>query len=93
VLNDGEVVITVNTGAESTLVRHGVYFNLKESERPDLIRSVPPVGHDGTAMKHYGQAIFSIKMGPVVLERKMTVENMHDEVLFGADILRAGGCS
>jgi hypothetical protein len=38
-------------------------------------------------MKHYGQAIFSFKMSFLVLERKITAVNMHDDILLGADIL------
>ena len=38
-------------------------------------------------MKHYGQAMFSIEVGPLVLEMKVTVVDMYDEILLGADIL------
>ena len=86
-INGEEVIITIDTGAESTLMRHDVYSRLKGSRRPDLVKAVPPVGPDGSPMKHYGQAIFSIEMGPLVLERKVTVVDMYDEILLGADIL------
>ena len=72
-INGEEVIITIDTVAESTLMRHDMYFRLKGSRRPDLIKAVPPVGPDGSPMKHYGQAMFSIEMGPLVLERKVTV--------------------
>ena len=47
-INGEEVIITIDTGAESTLMRLDVYSRLKGSRRPDLIKAIPPVGPSGS---------------------------------------------
>ena len=80
---NGEAIITVDV--ESTLLSYDVYMSIHGSERPKLRRSTFPAGLDRT-LRYHGQALFEIKMGPLVGKRLMIAVNMLHGVILGADV-------
>ena len=80
--------MTVDTGATNTMMSYVTYLHIPESRRPVLNRCGLPAAADGRPMETYGSVIFELEMGPLIIEKKIMVSKLEDEVLIRADILQ-----
>ena len=86
-----EVVFTVDSGATSTILAHKVYLRIPVARRPELELSPgcrSPATADGRSMEHFGSAVFQLELGSLVMDKQITVANIQDEVLLGADVIQ-----
>ena len=88
-LQGQEVAYTVDNGANDTFVSVKFYYSIPEDVRPKLWKCRRnPQAANGSAVKSMGRAPFKLQLGPVTIERILTVGDITDEVLLGDDILR-----
>ena len=88
-----EILCTIDTGATSSILSWNFFQSLDASTRPNLeaVKSRRPIGMaDGTSMKVKGKAMFSLGLGPLLLKVNLTVGEIEDELLMGADLLQKG---
>ena len=86
-----EVNYTVDTGATCTIVSSRVFEQIPESDRPTLHK--PKLSHvltsaDGRNMAFWGKAEVLLELGSLKIKHKVSVAEIEDEVLLGADILQ-----
>ena len=86
-----EITYTVDSGATTTVLSHKAYLRIPDEKRPELQRPLAgrmPATADGRSMKFYGVAPFQIELGPLRMDLKMTVADITDDALLGADVLQ-----
>ncbi len=88
-VQDVEANITVDTGATSTLLSTAIYNQIPDDRRPKLakIGRRAPKTANGELIKCDGYGTFELSLGPLTLNKSMTVADIEDDVLLGADIL------
>ncbi|KAH3808999.1 hypothetical protein DPMN_137361 [Dreissena polymorpha] len=79
-----------DTGATKTILSDRVYQQMDPSNRPMLSGSTMLQGAWGTPIKVRGKGRFFITMGSVVMERKLVVADVTDDVILGCDVLFNG---
>ena len=88
-----DVNFTIDTGATRTLVALRVFRQIPENQRPALVKknnSRCLMGANGSKIPSMGQAVFDVYLGSLYLPMEMTVADIQDEVLLGADVLQKG---
>ena len=86
-----DVTFTVDTGATSTILASRVYGRILPRKRPSLQVPSPSadlVGADGGKLTCKGRAVFDIRLGPLQLGKEISVADIADEDLLGANILQ-----
>jgi hypothetical protein len=87
-VQDTDVIITVDTGASTSIVSTKLYKQIPEHRRPKLDPIERFIGNaEGSKISCKGTAPFKIDVGPVQLEHYLVVADIEDEVLLGMDIL------
>ena len=89
-----DVVYTVDTGASCTIVSRNVFEKISEENRPTLC--IPKLTHglssaDGKIMKFWGKADMDLVLGSLTLKCHVSIADIEDEVLLGADVLQQEG--
>ena len=85
-----DVLFCVDTGASSTILSSKVYQKIPPDDRPPLRPALPHSTADGSAMKCMGRAEFPIRMGKLELVVTLTIAEITDDVLLGADLMHDG---
>ena len=86
-----EIVFTVDSGATSTILAYKSFMRIPITRRPKLEyhpKVWSPATADGRSMKHFGCAVFQIELGSLLMDKRMTVAEIQDEVLLGADVIQ-----
>ena len=89
-----DVNYTVDTGASCTIVSDKVFQQIPEDERPTLCQ--PRLAHsltsaDGKLMKCWGKTELDLELGTLSLKCEVSIAEIEDEVLLGADVLQQKG--
>ena len=84
-----QVMFTIDTGATSTIVSNKVFEAIPKEKRPELKLGSGKrlVNADGRPIDYKGQAHLELQLGPISIEKIVTIAEIEDEVLLGADIL------
>ena len=82
--------MTVDTGATMTIISSKIYDVIPKKYRPELTRTNMKrlTGADGKIIKYRGKATFDLELGDLKLTRKVTVADIEDDMLLGADIIQ-----
>ena len=87
-----QVTFTVDTGATTTILSNKIYKKIPEDQRPRIKKDTTNfhdlVGAGGNSLNFQGRGTFEIHLGPLRLEKELSVAEISDEVLLGADILQ-----
>ena len=86
---DLDVLMTVDTGASSTILSKRIYDKL-DNRRPKLrLDSLKTLSSaDGRTINYCGHAKFELQLGRLQIVRDLMIANIEDEMLLGADILQ-----
>ena len=81
--------ITVDTGASVSLISNDLYHSIPDDKKPQLVKSNQQVSTaNGVRLKCSGAAEFHMKLGPVVINKRLIVADIQDDVLLGSDFLQ-----
>ena len=88
-IDDVDIFYTVDTGASATLVSNRIIDQLPESKRPILFTENLSkfVGPSGDSIPILGKAVLNLNIGDIHISKSVTVADIHDDCLLGADIL------
>ena len=88
-INGIEVIFTIDTGATATIVSTKVFQSIPLDKRPTLQMSTLKrlVNADGRPIEFKGRAHLALQLGSVPIEKTVTIADIEDEVLLGADLL------
>ena len=87
-LNGEDVNFTVDTGATVTVLSERMYNRISVGKRPKLKKTLIISGADGTPIKEFGSAVFTLQIGNLNFSKEIIVADIADEVLLGMDILQ-----
>ena len=82
-----EVIMTIDTGAERTIISEQVYKKINLSERPRLSEKVNLTHAGGAPLQDFGKCQLEVQLGPLKLMKEVIVAKIEDQVLIGMDIL------
>lgn len=80
----------VDTGASTTIVSTSLYKRIPEDHQPELRPARPHTVADGRPLEVLGRGKFNLQLGSLHLDAELTVANISDDVLLGADIIQNG---
>ena len=87
-----QVTFTIDTGATTTILSSKIYKKIPEEQRPRIRKNIANfhdlVGAGGNSLNFQGRGTFEIYLGPLRLEKELSVAEISDEVLLGADTLQ-----
>ena len=88
-VNNAEVVFIIDTGASVSMLSREIFDRIKEPERPLLRPSSSVIRNaEGRQIATYGEAVFSLRMANLTVEKCLIVADLTDDVLVGADMLQ-----
>ena len=84
-----DVLFTVDTGATLTVVSNCTYNSIPKEKRPRLEKTASKklANADGKPINYSGHAMFCLFLGQLNVNALVTVADIEDDVLLGADIL------
>ena len=84
-----DLVYTVDTGASATLISTRILKEIPKTQQPPLDTTPTShfVGPTGDTIKVLGKVTLHMNIGGAEIIKKVTVANIHDDCLLGADIL------
>ena len=84
-----DIVYTVDTGASATLVSSRVFDEIPVEQKPQLDCEKLPkfMGPSGDAIHILGRATLKLSIGKMEISKSVTIADIHDDCLLGADIL------
>ena len=84
-----EIYFTVDTGASRTVLSEEVWKQLPVEVQQKVMKPEKRqlIGPNGTPIKALGRVLLNLQLGPVNLEKCVTVAEIRDDCLLGADIL------
>ena len=84
-----DLVYTVDTGASATLISTRILKEIPKTQQPSLDTTPTShfVGPTGDTIKVLGKVTLHMNIGGEEIIKKVTVGNIHDDCLLGADIL------
>ena len=80
----------VDTGASTTILSASVYNRIPKGKRPNLNPTRPLNVADGRPLGILGRGEFDMRIGPLRIKSEMTVANISDDALLGADVIQNG---
>ena len=70
------------------LISKKMYDEISDENRPVLDPRVPILFYaDGNRIPCFGNAVFSMMLGPLYLEKRLVVAEITDDILLGADVI------
>ena len=84
-----DLTYTVDTGASATILSTAILKEIPEEKRPKIDREKRPnfIGSTGSSIDILGKVKVAMNIGELKINREVSVANLHDECLLGADIL------
>ena len=79
---------TVDTGAGKTNISKETYHKIASEQRPALSKTTPLRGAAGKPIAELGEAVFTMQLGSLTLQKKIIVAEIEDDGLLGSDILQ-----
>ena len=88
-VNSVDIVYTVDTGASATLLSRQIYYEIPIEKRPNLVTENCSrfMGPSGDSIPVLGRATMDFKIGDINISKRVTVADIQDDCLLGADIL------
>lgn len=74
-----KVYFTIDTGAATTLLSTSLFDKIPKGQRPSLEPTRPLSTASGEPLKTLGRGTFKIQIGPLTVERQMTVAAITDD--------------
>ena len=84
-----DLTYTVDTGASATILSTAILAEIPAERRPKIDTEKRPrfIGPTGSAIEILGKVKVKMTIGELEINREVSVANLHDECLLGADIL------
>ena len=84
-----DLTYTVDTGASATILSTAILAEIPAERRPKIDTEKRPrfIGPTGSAIEIPGKVKVKMTIGELEINREVSVANLHDECLLGADIL------
>ena len=84
-----DFTFTVDTGASATILSTAILAEIPAERRPKIDTKKRPhfIGPTGSAIEILGKVKMKMTIGELEINREVSVANLHDECLLGADIL------
>ena len=88
-IEGGDLTYTVDTGASATILSTAILAEIPAERRPKIDTEKRPrfIGPTGSAIEILGKVKVKMTIGELEINREVSVANLHDECLLGADIL------
>ena len=88
VLSGVNAMCCIDTGACNTIISSKLYNSIPETKRPVLEAFQNYRSADGSVIKTSGVGLFNLHLGEAEIEKHVTVADITEDILLGADILQ-----
>ena len=82
-----DLLFTIDNGSSKTIISREVFYKIPADSRPVLNKTGSLKGPGGKPLSALGEALFTIHLGSLVLEKNVVVADIEDDGLLGIDIL------